>query len=390
MSHQKTSEPSRLALIDAEILRCEMALAEKEGGGLRAWAGSRRRGGSRSKSRERQLKPDVGFAGGTLPWKERLGLVGKLVMKINKTGVAPRLYANLVRHLSGSIANLKDVNIGDDDAWEKVVDELLDCKEFYIDKADTLSVYDVSQSPYHLFDAIASGMEISVMEAKGLDSSDKRGKWLEQLLGNIGNSIGILARKPGYFDAAISKGSGEVFMQIARVLQGVKVSGVSIEGGGTVGRGDWRGALVSVLAKVRDLDGMVENPIVKLIYDQVVERLDATVTKMTSNSVNAIKDPTKWAGIYVMLDGKKKFFLLYSSGSPVGPMFKAIGTALKKSIGTAQDWNLIRVSERDRVMCSILRGIGGNLASLRREDYNFLPEGGAKIIGEIADILQNV
>jgi hemoglobin-like flavoprotein len=387
MSHQ-TSEQSRLALIDAEILRCkgEMALVEKEGGGLRGRAPRRR---SRSRSEDRKSKRDVRFAGGTLKWNKRLELVGKLVMKINKTGVAPRLYANIVRHLSESITKLLKVKTENDDAWEEVVEDLLDCRDFYVDKADTLSIVNIPQSPYHLFDAIAFGMNINADEAKELDSSDKREKWLEQLLSNIGKKIEVLARKPGYFDRAISKGSGVVFMHIARALQGGSVDGVSMDGV-AVGGGDWRKALKEVLGKVRALDALVEDRLVKFVYDQVLSRLSATIKQMTSMPADSLNDSQVWEKIYGKLKDKKDFFLMFSSMPPVGPMFTAIGTGLEDGIGSPDDWNRHPADGRDLVMCKLLNQIGDNLGKLKPAAYGFLPEDGVSIMKDIAGILKNV
>ena len=378
MSNQ-TSEHSRLALIDAEILRCkgEMALVEEAGGGLRA-----RKPVRRSHSRGRSKEPER-----TLPWDERLKAVGVLVTEIDTKGIAPRLYDNVTLHLTESTAELLKVNPKDDNSWNEFIDNLIDCRDYYKDKADTLSIYDVPQSPYHLFDAIASGMNFEKREAKGQASSDERERWIELLLSNVGKEVERVAQNKEYFDQAISRGSGVIFLQIAHTLQGRGVKGGAIR---KVGGGDWRKALVGVFEKVKKLAPYVKGRFVMGVYKQVLARLGATIKKLASLPANSLVEDEVWKMIHDRLTEKMDFFLIFSEMPYVGRMFDAIGTGLKKVILPPDVWFSHDPSERDGAMCNVLNSIGEELAGLRDADYGFLSRDGASIMRDIAVILKSV
>jgi hypothetical protein len=349
------------------------ALVSAGGGGLLRSTGSRRR--SRSRGRPEST--------GVQSWKMRLSLVHNLVKQMNLDGIAPRLYQNVASHLHDTITKLDRLDTTDRAQWGELVDLLVVSRDFYADKADTLSFLTIEQSPYHLFEAIATGMEFEDSEARELNNSADRELWLGRLLGNIGKEIGLLVKHPKYFDQVISKGSGSLFMKIAHVLQGANEHGkVSIDGGVY----DWRTALVKVMDKIKQIK-RPEN-VVGFIYDQVLAKLDIAIKKITLEQDLHNKD--YWDMVYDTLREKMISFDTLSFFPSVERLFKALESGLR-IIGKKVEWRQINSSEREAVMEKVLKNLGSKLKELPGDYYDgFLPHGGADRMAEVAEILTNV
>ena len=340
-----------------------------------------------------------------LPWDERLKSVQKTLESINRDGIAVRLVDNVSKHLHATIVEMNKLKaLPDDDdensmmmKWYELVDLFLDSRDFYADKADTLSIFTGDSSPFHLFDAIARGLEFNEEEAKKLQNPDARGEFLSRILSNVGKRIESLnAKHYGYFDRVISKGSGVLFSKIAILLQGIPEYSSSGTAAGAVVVGsfddsyDWRTALSRVLGKVNRMK-RPDDLFVGAIYDQTKNHLNTTIENLRKISEDDLKrDGDLWGRVYDKLRERMISFEFPSRLPHVGKLFDAIRSGLKV-IGTRSDWVGLSKSKREHMMEVVLKSIGSQLKKLGREYYDgFLPNGGGKIMGDIADILSGV
>lgn len=337
----------------------------------------------RSRSRERR----DGSGGGALSWKQKLIFVQQTLKSINKDGVAVRLIDNVSSHLHETVAEMIKLDTSDSMKWEELVDLFVDSRDFYVDKADTLSFFTGDMSPFHLFDAIASGLEFDEEKTKQLGASDDREAWLASILSNVGKRIEDLNAKRGYFDRVISKGSGVLFVKIAGILQGMHGYGgdavVAINSSY-----DWRTALEKVLDKVNNMQ-RPENMFVGAIYEKIKVQLNTTIKKLEKISKADLEKGGMWEFVYERLHERMVSFEMLSGFPYVGDLFDALHAGLK-IIGTRSEW--VKVGgDREHAMEVVFKSIGSKLKNLDSKYYDqFLPRGGGKIMDEIAEILSNV
>lgn len=372
-----TTTDQRLALIDAEILRCraemQRELVQREGRfNLTAMRGRR-------KSRDRDESD--GAERNTLRWKERLSRVHALLKSIKQEGIAERLFRNVMRHLHETIPELERLDVLQPRQWKALIEILVDSRDYYTDKADTLSFFMGKSSPFYLFEAVAQGLSFNAEEALSSDlSGDVREAWLEQLLGNVGLKIKELNQQPGYFEKAIGNGSGAIFSEIANALQG-------IDSGHVLHKPmDWRNALKMVMNHVEQI-GQPDDPFLRAVYENVKTRLEKTVRKLVGMSENDLKTPENWERLYDVLRERMISFDTLSLLPVVADLFRALSTGMERALGKRSDW-MQRRGNGDRAIELVLNSLGTELEKLKADYYNqFLPSGGARHMAAIAHIL---
>lgn len=336
----------------------------------------------RSKSRERREE-----SSGVLPWKQRLLLVHQLLKGINRDNIAVRLYNNVANHLHETITELGKLDTDSNAKWDELVDHFVDSRDFYVDKADTLSLFTADISPFHLFDAIANGLSFDEGKAKQLENPDDREAWLGYVLSNVGKRIENLdSSKHGYFDyfdRAISRGSGVLFLKIAKTLQGIHGRSVVIDD-----TYDWRTALERVLDKVHQIK-KPDNMFVGAIYEEVKIKLSKTIKKLQSIPKGDLNKEGNWNLVYKGLHERMILFESLSAMPIVKDLFHALHSGLQV-IGSSDEWNSME-GDREHVMEVVLKSMGSKLKGLNKTYYDkFLPAGGGEIMAEIADILTGV
>ncbi len=340
---------------------------------------SRRR---RSKSREQR-----GEFGGALPWKQRLLLVHQLLKGINRDNIAVRLLNNVAKHLHETVTEMSKLDANSNANWSELVDHFVESRDFYVDKADTLSFFTADISPFYLFDAIATGLTFEEGKAYQLDNPGEREAWLGYVLSNVGKGIeNLSSNRRGYFDQVIGKGSGELFMKIAKTLQGMH--GHSSNSIVIDEAYDWRTALTLVLKKVDNIK-KPGDMFIGAIYEQVKARLTKTIKNLQSISKDDLNYEEKWDLVYEKLHERMISFESLSIVPVVNDLFRALNSGLQV-IGSRREWNNIN-GDREHVMEVVLKSMGSKLKTLNKTYYDkFLPAGGGEIMAEIADILTGV
>jgi hypothetical protein len=324
-----------------------------------------------------------------LPWKDRLRMVHALLKRFNRNSVAVRLFDNVASNLHETLEDLEKLETGDNGDWEEIVDIFGDSEEYYMDKAETLSILTGAMSPFHLFDAVADGLRFNGDEVKRLKGSDARERWLQGILGGIGQRIENLLIKPdpAYFDTAIGRGSGKLFVEIAGALQGVSGGGGMVSRGSRrrVGAYDWRDVLQDVLQKVREIQ-RPEDMMIGYVYDQVLSKLEGTITRLRKIPDDSLEDEKTWDRVYTELEERLVSFKTLDSIPKIKRLFRALSSGLS-IIGKRERWGRLK-DPKPVVMEKVLKSIGRKLKDLDPGYYDeFLPEGSGMIMGQVADIL---
>jgi hypothetical protein len=207
-----------------------------------------------------------------LPWKTRLVLVHGLLKKVKRDGIAVRLLNNVTIRLGETVEKLEGLNTAQN--WDDVLDVFSNAKEYFIDKADTLSFFIADISPFHLFNDIATGLKYDEDSARRLNDPCARDQLIEEILCNVGQKIANLSSgtKKGYTDKAISRGFVQLLAEISRILQGLGESYYHDQY-------DWRQVLSRVIQKLHTIQ-MPVDPVFKYTYNRVLERLDGVLNRL--------------------------------------------------------------------------------------------------------------
>lgn len=337
----------------------------------------------RSKSREKKINTEN--EENVLPWKRRLELVMQNVLSLRRDGIAVRLFDNVANHLRETIKDLKEIDTSDNAQWDDMVETLSDSMDYFVDKADTLSFLTVNVSPFYLFDAIAAGLIFKEDDAARLRNADERDAWVGSLLSKVGQNLERLNAKRGYFDGTIGKGSGVVFVEMARILQGGGGANVVVSRNSY----NWRTALERVLAEVNRMSPP-DDPLINFIYQNVKERLNRTIGVLKSMSENDLADDEKWKLIYANLKKRMIAFESLTRAPTISRMFLALSSGLRV-IGSEDEWISIPDSERENKMERVLKNLGEHLRKLDTKYYeSFLSPGSGMIMEGITDILYNI
>jgi hypothetical protein len=357
-------DASRLALIDAEIMRCrERAVLVKGGEGVMLMGRSSRR-------RASDTARDTA-------WKAKLTKVGELFTQFSETqrgGTAKRLVDRVLNHLTDTIKGLLDLDA--DLGWDRIIGILMQSQKFFQSAADFQSFYDGEFSPFHFFDAIAVSMMITTVPATN------KADWLDTYLTEIGRSLHSRRLTDAYYDRAISSGSSQLMRLIAGTLIGKG-------GGGEKGSYDWRKALEKTLEQIEQLNPPRDR-FTLLIYNDVITNLSETISKMKSLPPNSLKKPGLWSKLHERLSERKTFFQMLLHVPVIGKLFEALYSGFEV-VTTLEDWKSIKQEKREETIAALLQHVGGELSKLDASDYDtFLPSGGGAVMQRIALILQGL
>ena len=363
-------DASRLALIDAEIMRCRGAMekAVLVGGGEGVMLQTRKRNRGAAKK-------------GSSVWKGKLKLIRGLFARLNRSGTAERLVDRVLGHLEKTINDLLKLEVEVDVDWDEIIEILEESQDFFQSAADFQSIFTVSVSPYHFFAAVAEGMVIKDKEyvLRKQSALDKNG-WMNSYLIKIARSL--KSKTLEYYEKAISPGSGELMYGIAKVL-------ISTEGGDgeEQEKYNWRKVLENTLAQLKQLQ-RPEKDWIGVIYDRVIANLNETITKMNSIQPNDLMDDDRWSKLYLNLHRRRIFFETLAMVPVIGDLFKALDSGFE-IVTTPDAWASIDKNHREATISALLQRVGGELAKVPSSYYDtFLPKGGGDVMQKIASILQ--
>lgn len=340
---------SQLTLIDAEILRCEGALVSGE--------------------LLMRAKPPVPA------WNKRLKEVWRLIQKMNRSGVAERLFSSVMACMENAILGLMNLKV--QTGWEGMILFFVELRDSFKAVADHISFYDGKYSPFHAFDTIAEGMKFDESRAMQVERA-KRDKWIDHYLSNIGDHILLLNNM--YYDKAFSSGSGRLMKRIADVLKGVDEMTSNA-------KHDWRTALGLVIVKIKKIRPP-EDRMAASLFKSVLLNLSNTVERL--ERLGDLNNDVKWINLYLRVYGKREVFSMLSNFPLIGQLATALHEGMD-DIDTLESWGRLKSDQRDRKIEAILKGIGANLMRLESNYYDtFLPKGGGVIMREIATIFSEV
>ena len=343
---------SQLAIIDAEILRCESALVSGE---------LLIRG-------KRSVVP---------AWNKRLRLVWELIKSMKRSGVAERLFDSVMACIKNAIAGLMSLEV--QTGWEGMILFFVELRDSFKAVADHISFFDAKYSPFHAFDAIATGMEFNEKNAMEVNQAN-RDEWIDRYLSKIGDHI--LKLNNQYYNKAFSSGSGVLMKKIAYVLKGVDEKANNA-------KHDLRTALRLVFAKIKTIDPP-RDPMAASVFNAVLLNLNNTMERLRTLTPDDLQNDTKWMNLYVRVSGKREVFADLSNF----PFIDRLATALHDGlddIGTLESWGKLGLDQRKTKLEAILKSIGVNMKRLEPEYFeSLLSRGSGVIMREIATILADV
>jgi hypothetical protein len=378
------SSNDRVALIDAEILRCkgEMEKVLVEGGAV--LAARKRNWQQHSNEKNPDLKIHDRSARKTKPhhdkWKKILIDVANELKRMNPKSSVKLLYDSVIKHLNDAIPHIVSHDI-DGSNWTDMSVYFGNSKYFFELIRIALSVVGTKHTIYSVFDAMVKGLTFEKNDWDSQDTYQERSAFLLGVLSKIGSCLEDID-EGSYYDDVIGPGCSQNMRNVYSLLKGESGDAKSGKKSGSEGWKDRLAIVMDTLDSMKPVSGS------EWVFNNVKKNLHYSVDKITKLE---LEDHIVWSKLYTHLDKRLEMFLfLESMPGGIGTVFGALSGGLKSELSDG-DWNTIRdVEQRNEKMDTILKTLGHRLEAVDASIYKtILGSRGDKKMMYISNILKD-